>query len=607
MRAPRTTLTVLAATLVSATLVGAAGPAAATTRGDWATWPTTLEGSAGDHATTVTLPGVGGPTATVTSDSGGPAALVSGASTWLSPSTPPGSAYGSSRDRAYLDLRPAADDAGSPSTTTYDFDAPTPAGWGLVLGDIDADRVVVTGTRAADGEAATGAQLGLEGAFDYCDSASPRPPTCSGTTTSDQATATVGATAVAVVGNAGVRDTVGAAAWLRPAVPLTSVTVTHHWRSGRPVYQTWLAGITREVSGTLTGPTACDPTTGQVALVDDGGAVLATTRPAADGAWSFDRVSPRAGLRARLVDRPDGCRLPTGAPGSLPLDLRTGDATGAGFVVEEAVGAVDVTATLLDTDDLVVPGAVVELVGPGGEQERATTGDDGRLRVDDVAPGAWRAELQPLDGYLVVDGTAALTVPADGGDLGPLELEVAHLEDVDGLAVDADDLDRTVAGVTLTLTDEAGDVVGEATSGTDGRLLVEDVLPGDHTYAVTPPDGYEVEGATSGPWTVERGGEELLEVEVRRLPTDPTDRTGPTGPTGGRGGPSAPGGSAVGGPVPVSTVVTSTAGTPVSTTVTTLPATGGPAAALPWLGLLLLVGGGAAVTAARRWPQGAAR
>ena len=62
MRAPRTTLAALAATLVSATLVGPAGPAAAATRGDWATWPATLVGSAGDYATTVTLPGVGGPT-----------------------------------------------------------------------------------------------------------------------------------------------------------------------------------------------------------------------------------------------------------------------------------------------------------------------------------------------------------------------------------------------------------------------------------------------------------------------------------------------------------------------------------------------------------------
>ena len=65
MRAPRTTLAALAATLVSAALVGPAGPAAAATRGDWATWPATLVGSAGDYATTVTLPGVGRKTANV--------------------------------------------------------------------------------------------------------------------------------------------------------------------------------------------------------------------------------------------------------------------------------------------------------------------------------------------------------------------------------------------------------------------------------------------------------------------------------------------------------------------------------------------------------------
>lgn len=44
-------------------------------------------------------------------------------------------------------MRPAADNANSPSTTTYTFATPTPAGgWGFVLGDVDADQVLVQAT-----------------------------------------------------------------------------------------------------------------------------------------------------------------------------------------------------------------------------------------------------------------------------------------------------------------------------------------------------------------------------------------------------------------------------------------------------------------------------
>jgi hypothetical protein len=128
---------------VIGTLFGAALPAAAETAG-WAEWGS-LEGSAGNYTTTMQLPAGGFPEATMTSDSRGGVGIISGASTWLSADTPPGATYGSSRNEPYINLRPRADRAGAPSTTTYTFDTPTPpGGWAFVLGDIDADEVVVT-------------------------------------------------------------------------------------------------------------------------------------------------------------------------------------------------------------------------------------------------------------------------------------------------------------------------------------------------------------------------------------------------------------------------------------------------------------------------------
>ncbi len=514
MRTARVLPAALAATLGAlGVLVAVPGSAAAETRGDWATWSSALGGGAGAYTTRVTLPGAGGPTAQVTSTSGGGAALVSGESTWLGETTGPGTAYGSSRDRRYLNLRPAANDA--PSVTTYDFDDPTPAGWGLVLGDIDADRAVVTG-RLPGGAPATGVQLGLQGTFNYCDVPSPRP--CSGAAPFDQPTATTDSGSVAVVGNPGAADTTGAAAWLRPTVPLDRVVVTYHQRNGSPTYQTWLGGTTRDVSGTLTAPDACDPTTARVVLLDTDDDVLAATRPAADGTWSFDRVSARADLSVRLAERPDGCVLVPGATQRPAVDLSAADATGVDLAVQEASVA------------------LVDVVG------RARAGTD------------------------------------------------------------------PVAGVELTLADAADEMVAEATSDATGAFVLDDVEPGSYTFTVTPPDGYRVVGEEQRPLTVQPGGDPV-QVALARTGSTPTDPDpSPTDPDPVDAQPGAPGGpgAAAGPAVPVRTVVTTTP-TTTGTPVTTLPATGGPAAALPWLGLVLLLGGGALVATSRRTAQGASR
>ena len=50
-----------------------------------------------------------------------------GSSVWFGPTTPIGVKYGSSQNQPYLNLRPLADTATTPSTTTYTFDQPDPA------------------------------------------------------------------------------------------------------------------------------------------------------------------------------------------------------------------------------------------------------------------------------------------------------------------------------------------------------------------------------------------------------------------------------------------------------------------------------------------------
>ncbi len=134
----------------------------AATGDGYATW-TLASGTPGRFTGTATL-ATGFPAVSFTSNSAGGSStgIVSGASVFIPSTKPFGSTFGSSKDKAYLNLRPAANNATQPSTTTFPFSSPTPVGgWGFALGDIDAQALVVTGTDAA-GRPVSGADLGLQ-------------------------------------------------------------------------------------------------------------------------------------------------------------------------------------------------------------------------------------------------------------------------------------------------------------------------------------------------------------------------------------------------------------------------------------------------------------
>lgn len=209
---------VLAVVLTIVTAVSVLGAPAAVAAPGPVYGSFTFDGVGGAYTSTLTM-APGFPTATFTSTSrSGGVRVQTGTSTWLPAGSPPGAVFGSSQNAGYLNLRPAADNAAGASVTTYTFAAPTPAaGWGFVLGDIDADQVTVTAT-APDGSQVAASSLGFAGVFNYCDAA-PRSAACSGLNSAfdvptwDPATATL-------TGNPGAIDTVGAAGWFRPTVPL---------------------------------------------------------------------------------------------------------------------------------------------------------------------------------------------------------------------------------------------------------------------------------------------------------------------------------------------------------------------------------------------------
>lgn len=411
MSHPRRGRVLLSTLLVVGLLLAAGGASAETTRST-ATFGA-ITGPSRDFATTMQLAGTGYPLAQVTTNASS-ATLPSGASTWYGETTAPGQEFGSSRNQRYLNLGTNRDDASSPSVTTYTFPTAAPVGWGFVLGDIDSDKVRVSAT-LADGSAASTGQLGFHGVFNPC-TPTPRPSGCSGPEPKD--TPAWDADAATLTGNPTGANTYGASGWFVPTVPLKTLTLTFTWRTGFPIYQTWFASRAQDVTGTVdVTDGACDVTASTLNLLDRDGGVLATTSPAADGTYSFDRVAATDEFSVQISDVPVGCEL-VGSD-SRDLDLTTDDDT-ADFAMRQVVSGT-ASGQVTDTEGDPVPDAVIDVTGPGGYEESVTTDDTGSFTLPGIPPGTYEATLDPPDGF-EVDGPATkpLVVPPGGG---PVDLD----------------------------------------------------------------------------------------------------------------------------------------------------------------------------------------
>lgn len=304
------------------TVAAAAGPAFGAADGSgYGQW--SLSGGSGS----LTVPLAGFPSASVTTTSSR-AQVAGGTSAFLGTSTPFGAAYGSSQGKQYLVLGTAT--ASAPSTTTVSFATPPPTGWGFALGDVDADSVRVAAT-GADGQPVSTADLGWQSGFNYCQQ-TPRPTGCTGPGPFtdqprwDPNTATL-------IGN--IADTSGASGWFRPAVPLTSLTLTFTAQTGIPSYQLWVAALPVTIGGTVgTGCGHTAPRTTVRLLAADGTPVTGTdgtpvtTTSSANGSYSFTGVT--SGHYQVAAESADGY---TAGPAARKAVSATTDVSGAALTL----------------------------------------------------------------------------------------------------------------------------------------------------------------------------------------------------------------------------------------------------------------------------------
>lgn len=218
-RVVRSSLVLASATALGAGLLLAPAHAAGGT-GTYSTWTdrsTTPDSFAGAFPST-SFP------SSVAAIQGTPGSMSSASSATLTTSTPFGARFGTSSRKQYLSIGGA--NGGATATAVITFDSPAPAGtWGFALGDVDADDITVTATKADGTTTLSAAELGWQGAFNYASGQTDVPTWNAGTQK--------------LTGNT--TDTSGASGWFAPTVDVSTVTLVQASLSGIPTYQLWIA------------------------------------------------------------------------------------------------------------------------------------------------------------------------------------------------------------------------------------------------------------------------------------------------------------------------------------------------------------------------------
>ncbi len=463
-----------------------AAPASAMTD-QWSSWAP-IAGTPNNFSTVMQQQSRGFPSAAVATDSRPNVQIPTGSSVFLNASSPPGAKYGSSRNQPYLVLRPKADVATAPSTTTYTFEHPTPdTGWAFVLGDIDADEVQVD---AADAQGNPVSRTAIDswfaGTFNHAAAAD--------LPTWDPATGILR-------GNPEARDTDGASGWFEPDIRLTSLTFTFTRRSGFPVYQTWFVSRARPIGGTITDTSPADrcPVEDSVlTLVSPFGEVLATTQPDTDGSYDFGEFATQADYTVR-VDAPAECAVLGSSGRTVSNRGNDGDPSSRADFSMRVIVPHPISGRVVDDAGDPVAGAELTLSRPDGSTAVTTTGSDGQYLFDDNPAGT---------GYSV-----SVTVPAgyvadpDGAVRDGIDIALDPVSDQDFVVVALPSVSGSVTsggnsltGVRVVLRSPDGSVSVTTSTRSDGSYDFTGVPAGTYTIEIQPPPGYA--GPTSREVTV---------------------------------------------------------------------------------------------------------
>ncbi|WP_270166339.1 SpaA isopeptide-forming pilin-related protein [Paenibacillus sp. SYP-B4298] len=183
-------------------------------------------------------------------------------------------------------------------------------------------------------------------------------------------------------------------------------------------------------------------------------------------------------------------------------------------------GAVELTKVDELDASLTLPGAVFELRDGSDQTLRSglTTDQDGKLRVAGLKPGVYAlVETAAPKHYVVSTTPVSFTIPFNPQQA--VELTVANKLDrgaVELTKVDTDDADRVLAGAEFKLLNAQGvEVASGLTTNAQGKLLIDELVPGRYELIETKAPADYVLDATPIRFEIVRSQASALQVEAR--------------------------------------------------------------------------------------------
>lgn len=253
--------------------------------------------------------------------------------------------------------------------------------------------------------------------------------------------------------------------------------------------------------------------------------VTTTTGP--DGTYLFDTAAVGT-YQVQVVGVPAGFTVVGGA---VPVTVPAGSQTPIGGVDFTVRANPDLSGRVTDAGGG-VPGVVVTATSAGGSS-RVVTGADGSYRFAGLAAGDYTVTVGAPPGY-TVSGPASRAETVTTSDVPGVDFALARTGAVEGTVSSAT---GPVAGAAVSIQGPGGTTV--LTTGADGMYATGGLTSGTYTITVTPPPGFEADGAARRTITITDAGEALAAQDFVLAVVAPPPPPPPPGEAGGAGGTSA--------------------------------------------------------------------